>query len=145
MRRLAASLGALALVASATVILSTAAGAAIITVGPNLGGATVSGHVVCEHPGKAGTVSACLFAQDMPSYESPVSGAIVAWRVKGATGNLALRVLHGDTGLSGSCERHHSNGTILIASSNEPRSSDSASWAMATRLSRSQSSSTFPS
>src|SRR4029453_5690602 len=45
-------------------------------------------------------------------------------------------------GRSGSCSVHHSTGTIRIASSNEPRSSDSASWAMATRLSRNHSSST---
>jgi predicted RND superfamily exporter protein len=47
-------------------------------------------------------------------------------------------------GRSGSCAAHHSNGTIRIASSNELRSSDSASCAMATRLSRSHSSSIGP-
>ena len=47
-------------------------------------------------------------------------------------------------GRSGSCAAHHSGGTIRIASSNELRSRDSASCAIATRLSRSHSSSTGP-
>jgi len=47
-------------------------------------------------------------------------------------------------GRSGSCAVHHSIGTIRIARSNELRSSDSASCAIATRLSRSHSSSTGP-
>jgi hypothetical protein len=47
-------------------------------------------------------------------------------------------------GRSGSCVVHQSSGTIRNASSKEPRSSDSASCAMATRLSRSHSSSTGP-
>src|SRR4029079_9009533 len=47
-------------------------------------------------------------------------------------------------GRSGSCAVHHSGGTIRIARSNELRSSDYASCAIATRLSRSHSSSTGP-
>jgi hypothetical protein len=47
-------------------------------------------------------------------------------------------------GRSGSRVAHQSSGTIRSASSNEPRSSDSASWAIATRFSRSHSSSTDP-
>src|SRR5262249_48276363 len=47
-------------------------------------------------------------------------------------------------GRSGSCAPHQSRGTIRIASSMETRSSNSASWAIATRLSRSHSSSIGP-
>jgi hypothetical protein len=42
--------------------------------------------------------SACTFAQVGPSFVSPVTGAIVRWSVKGASGALALRVLSGITG-----------------------------------------------
>jgi hypothetical protein len=68
------------------------AGAAIVTVGPVLGSATVEGHAECESP------SGCLVAQKTPSYTSPVTGKIVGWRVKGATGIFSLQVLHGNTG-----------------------------------------------
>ena len=67
-------------------------GAAIVTVGPVLGSATVEGHAECESP------SGCLVAQKTPSYTSPVTGKIVGWRVKGAAGTFSLQVLHGNTG-----------------------------------------------
>jgi IPT/TIG domain len=68
------------------------AGAAIVTVGPVLGNATVEGHAECGSP------SGCLVAQATPSYTSPVTGKIVGWRVKGATGTFSLQVLDGNTG-----------------------------------------------
>jgi IPT/TIG domain len=68
------------------------AGAAIVTVGPVLGSATVEGHAECGSP------SGCLVAQKTPSYTSPVTGKIVGWRVKGATGTFSLQVLRGNTG-----------------------------------------------
>jgi hypothetical protein len=85
------------LVACASLICAGAlfvapAGAAIVTVGPVLGGATVEGHAECGSP------SGCLVAQKTPSYTAPVTGKIVGWRVKGATGTFSLQVLHGNTG-----------------------------------------------
>jgi hypothetical protein len=68
------------------------AGAAVVTVGPVLGSATVEGHAECGSP------SGCLVAQKTPSYTAPVTGKIVGWRVKGATGTFSLQVLHGNTG-----------------------------------------------
>jgi hypothetical protein len=73
-------------------LLAAPAPAAIVTVGPVLGSATVEGHAECESPG------GCLVAQKTPSYTSPVTGKIVGWRVKGATGTFSLQVLHGNTG-----------------------------------------------
>ena len=73
-------------------LFAAPAGAAIVTVGPVLGSATVEGHAECGSP------SGCLVAQKTPSYTSPVAGKIVGWRVKGATGTFILQVLHGNTG-----------------------------------------------
>jgi hypothetical protein len=73
-------------------LFAAPARAAIVTVGPVLGSATVEGHAECGSP------SGCLVAQKTPSYTSPVTGKIVGWRVKGATGTLSLQVLDGNTG-----------------------------------------------
>src|SRR4051794_21489521 len=71
--------------------LAATSGAATVTIGPKLAGATVSSSIVCEISG------GCTVAQKTPSYISPVAGTIVRWRVKGAAGPLTLRVLDGNT------------------------------------------------
>lgn len=73
-------------------LLAASAGAAIVTVGPVLASATVEGHAECGSP------SGCLVAQKTPSFTAPVTGKIVGWRVKGATGTFSLQVLRGNTG-----------------------------------------------
>jgi hypothetical protein len=90
--RLGPYLVACALLPCAGGLFATPAGAAIVTVGPVLGSATVEGHAEC------GSLSGCLVAQKTPSYTAPVTGKIVGWRVKGATGTFSLQVLHGNTG-----------------------------------------------
>jgi hypothetical protein len=90
--RLGPCLVAFALLPCAGGLFAAPAPAAIVTVGPVLGSATVEGHAECESP------SGCLVAQKTPSYTSPVDGKIVGWRVKGATGTFILQVLHGNTG-----------------------------------------------
>jgi len=90
--RLGPCLVACALLPCAAGLFAPSAGAAIVTVGPVLGSATVEGHAECGSP------SGCLVAQKTPSYTSPVTGKIVGWRVKGATGTFSLQVLHGNTG-----------------------------------------------
>ena len=91
-RRLGPCLVACALLPCAGGLFAAPAGAAIVTVGPVLGSATVEGHAEC------GSLSGCLVAQKTPSYASPVTGKIVGWRVKGATGTFSLQVLRGNTG-----------------------------------------------
>jgi hypothetical protein len=81
-----------ALLSCAGGLSAAPAGAAIVTVGPVLGSATVEGHAECASPG------GCLVAQKTPGYTSPVTGKIVGWRVKGATGTFSLQVLSGNTG-----------------------------------------------
>jgi hypothetical protein len=86
-----------AFLAVALVVLAlsaTPAVAAVVTVGPILGSATADHHPECE------SGVACLVAQKSPASEAtiPVTGKIVTWRVKGATGMVALRLLHGNTG-----------------------------------------------
>jgi hypothetical protein len=95
---------ALALLTTTVVLAgaATPAAAHLITVGPTLNRITVEHHAICAHPGGAATTSACMYAQDSPSLTSPVNGTIVAWRVKGAVGQVALRVLSGNTGFGGS-------------------------------------------
>jgi hypothetical protein len=90
--RLGSCLLACALFPCAGGLFAAPAGAAIVTVGPVLGSATVEGHAECGSP------SGCLVAQKTPSYTSPVIGKIVGWRVKGATGTFSLQVLDGNTG-----------------------------------------------
>ena len=90
--RLRPGLLACASLICAAALVATPAGAAIVTVGPVLGSATVEGHAGCEAP------SGCLVAQKTPSFTAPVTGKIVGWRVKGATGTFSLQVLSGNTG-----------------------------------------------
>ena len=47
-----------------------------------------------------GVAGGCTFSQGAPSYVSPVSGAIVRWRVIASTGSFTLRVLEGNTGVA---------------------------------------------
>ncbi len=79
-----AALACLCALAAAT------AGAAIVTVGPKLSEKTIGGHYECTASG------GCTLSEDTPSFTSPVTGAIVKWRVKGAHGPVGLRVLNGN-------------------------------------------------
>ena len=101
MRRVALSVGLVAV--GVLGLAATPAGAKPITVGtPEIGGISATHHAVCEHGGKNGDFSYCTFAQDSPSVKSPVTGTIVTWRVKEATGQVGLKVLRGNTFLGGS-------------------------------------------
>jgi hypothetical protein len=75
--------------------LPAAPAAAVVTVGPTLGSSTADHHPACE----SGTP--CLVAQKTPAFTVPVTGTIVTWRVKGATGLVGLRVLDGNKSVSG--------------------------------------------
>jgi hypothetical protein len=79
----------------AGVLHAPPAGAATITLGPTLSSATVTSQLKC------GNTKGCTVAQKTPSYTSPVTGMVVAWRVKGAAGTLTLRVIDGNTGGAG--------------------------------------------
>jgi hypothetical protein len=68
------------------------ADAATVTVGPDLTGAPL-GITTFSCPIAEG----CLYSQHSPNYSSPVTGAIVRWRVLRGYGPMALRVLNGNT------------------------------------------------
>jgi hypothetical protein len=76
-------------------LVPASAGAAVVTVGPILGSSTADHHPECES-----ALASCFFAQRSPAAAAtiPVTGKIVTWRVKGATGMVALRLRNGNTG-----------------------------------------------
>jgi hypothetical protein len=91
MRRLLIALA----VAVAALASAAPAGAKIIQVGPNLSGATAEEHFSCTGGGT------CEFAQKSPStYTAPVTGEIVEWQLKGATGEFLLWLFDGNTATS---------------------------------------------
>ncbi len=90
------SASALALLAGCLLSLwaTAPAPAATVRLGPDLNGLDTEfvSRYTCLIAG------GCTFSQATPGYASPVSGAIVRWRVAGSTGQLTLRVLSGNTG-----------------------------------------------
>jgi hypothetical protein len=67
------------------------ADAATVTIGPDLTAPLETSTFSCP------IVGGCLYSQHSPSYTSPVTGAIVRWRVLRGYGPMALRVLNGNT------------------------------------------------
>lgn len=82
-------------VLASCLLLSAPAGAAAatVTLGPSsLAGLSSGLDFTC------GVAGGCTFSQGGPSYVSPISGAVVRWRIVDSTGQFTLRVLNGNTG-----------------------------------------------
>jgi hypothetical protein len=82
----------LAAVCALSATCVTPASASTVTVGPDLSAAVGVNTFSCN------VVGGCTYSQESPSYVSPVSGAIVRWRVLRGHGPLTLRVIDGNTG-----------------------------------------------
>jgi hypothetical protein len=94
----------------ASALLAAPAGAAVVTVGPELSGLNAGGHnVECASGGS------CLVSQKSPSYTSPLTGMVVGWRVKASSGTLTLQVLDGNTGVLGAATATAEAGKTLPA------------------------------
>jgi hypothetical protein len=103
-------LAALGLLLCAGALAAAPAGAAVVSVGPELKSLNAGGHnVECTSP------SGCLVSQKSPSYTSPLTGMVVGWRVKASSGTLTLRVLDGNTGVLGAATATAEAGKTLPA------------------------------
>jgi hypothetical protein len=94
----------------ALALLAAPAGAAVVSVGPELKNLTVGSHNV-----ECTSASGCLLSQKTPSYTSPVTGMVVGWRVKGSSGTLTLQVLDGNKGVLGAATATAESGQTLPA------------------------------
>jgi hypothetical protein len=94
----------------ALALLAAPAGAAVVSVGPELKSLDAGGHNV-----ECTSGSGCLVSQKSPSYISPLTGMVVGWRVKASSGTLTLRVLHGNTGVLGAATATAEAGKTLPA------------------------------
>jgi hypothetical protein len=67
---------------------------AATTIGPDLLSAAPTNTFSCD------VVGGCTYSQGAPTYTSPISGTVVGWIVRGASGPLALRIINGNTGVA---------------------------------------------
>lgn len=108
--RRARGLTVCALLACAVALLAARAGAAVVSVGPELKNLNAGGHNV-----ECASGSSCLVSQKSPSYISPLTGMVVGWRVKASSGTLTLQVLAGNTGVLGAATATAEGGKTLPA------------------------------
>ncbi len=108
--RLRPCLAALALLLCGGALAAVPAGAAVVSVGPELKSLTVGAHNV-----ECTSAAGCLLAQKTPSYTSPVTGMVVGWRVKGSSGTLTLELLKGNEGVLGAAAAPAESGKTLPA------------------------------
>jgi hypothetical protein len=108
--RLRSCLAALALLLCGGALAAAPAGAAIVSLGPELKNLTVGAHNV-----ECTSASGCLLSQKTPSYTSPVTGMVVGWRVKGSSGTLTLELLKGNEGVLGAATALAETGKTLPA------------------------------
>jgi hypothetical protein len=100
------------LLALIALVLAAPAAAHIVQIGPNLKNSTVDNFDECQ--------GGCLFAQDSPSYVSPVDGKIVEWQVKGTSGSAYLETLAGNRATGGTGAVEAKGGDKETFSTNTP-------------------------
>jgi hypothetical protein len=108
--RFGRGLSGCAAIVCAIALLAAPAGAAVVSVGPELKNLTVGSHNV-----ECTSASGCLLSQKTPSYTSPVTGMVVGWRVKGSSGTLTLQLLDGNKGVLGAATATAESGQTLPA------------------------------